>query len=309
MVDRNKKLAILSNTSSPSKIALDRLKKYGLRKEMFAGGLVSSGEECARYVRETYASCTSADICTKALWLTWNESEKQSPIDFLQCCETENVQIDIAESVDDADFVLLHGSEVLRRYRSLKSLPQDKDGILDLNFLYNQDFSVIDPILTKAVQKKLPMVCANPDLIVTLQGGVVGNMPGQIAQRYEQMGGKVIQFGKPNPRHFISCLRNLKVPAENESSVAHVGDSLEHDVAGANAAGIDSVFVLGGIHAQDLGLAPTTSDEAGIKILDDEVQGKCIPNSITKSDLTLRLQQLFAERGIQPTHVVPSLSL
>jgi len=32
------------------------------------------------------------------------------------------------------------------------------------------------------------------------------------------------------------------------------GDSLEHDVAGANKAGISSVFIAGGIHAGDLGL-------------------------------------------------------
>ena len=33
-----------------------------------------------------------------------------------------------------------------------------------------------------------------------------------------------------------------------------VGDSIEHDVAGANAAGIHSLFVAGGIHAAEVGL-------------------------------------------------------
>ena len=35
---------------------------------------------------------------------------------------------------------------------------------------------------------------------------------------------------------------------------AYTGDSLEHDVAGANNAGISSVFIAGGIHAAELGL-------------------------------------------------------
>lgn len=34
-----------------------------------------------------------------------------------------------------------------------------------------------------------------------------------------------------------------------------VGDSLHHDIKGANAAGIASAFITGGIHATELGLA------------------------------------------------------
>lgn len=33
-----------------------------------------------------------------------------------------------------------------------------------------------------------------------------------------------------------------------------VGDSLHHDIKGANAAGIQSIFITGGIHATELGL-------------------------------------------------------
>lgn len=33
-----------------------------------------------------------------------------------------------------------------------------------------------------------------------------------------------------------------------------VGDSFHHDIKGANAAGIKSVFITGGIHAAELGL-------------------------------------------------------
>lgn len=33
-----------------------------------------------------------------------------------------------------------------------------------------------------------------------------------------------------------------------------VGDSLHHDIKGANAAGIQSVFITGGIHTTELGL-------------------------------------------------------
>jgi HAD superfamily hydrolase (TIGR01450 family) len=302
MVRENKKLAILSNTSSPSHVALGKLSKYGLRQDMFVGGLVSSGEECSKFVRGEYCSGSAAQ--TKALWFTWKESEKQSPLEFLQCCENEGNKIGVAECVTEADFILLHGSEVWRRQRELTE-DSSTDPIQDLNFMYNQDFSVIDPILKAAAQLNLPMVCANPDLVVTLQGGVKANMPGQIARRYETMRGRVTQFGKPNPSHFISCVKNMGISTEHSKhipGVAHVGDSLEHDVVGANAAGIDSIFVIGGIHAADLGL------ELSFTILEDD-QKSTAANSVTKQDLTLRLQRLFGEHGIYPTHVVPSLSL
>lgn len=200
-----KKLAILSNTSSPSHVALKRLKKYGLREDMFVGGLLSSGEECARYVRDTYCCRTALkeqqgqndddddnNNSKKALWFTWEESEKQNPLEFIQHCESGDGnttlnggrRIDVANSVQEADFILLHGSEVWRRCRELptvanKDTQQTSNLIQSLNFMYEEDYSVIDSLLREASQRNLPMVCANPDLIVGLPGGVVANMPGE----------------------------------------------------------------------------------------------------------------------------------
>ena len=92
MQKKKKQMAILSNTSSPSHIAKCRLIKYGLHEDMFAGGLVSSGEECARYIRENYVRAASNDsggggTKKKALWFTWKESEKQNPMEYLLHCE------------------------------------------------------------------------------------------------------------------------------------------------------------------------------------------------------------------------------
>lgn len=43
------------------------------------------------------------------------------------------------------------------------------------------------------------------------------------------------------------------VGVDASDSIA-VGDSLHHDIKGANAAGIQSLFITGGIHATELGL-------------------------------------------------------
>ena len=61
--------------------------------------------------------------------------------------------------------------------------------------------------------------------------------------------------GKPYPLIYDACsatLRRAGVPAD--ARVAAVGDSLHHDVMGASRAGVDSVFVCGGVHCQTLGV-------------------------------------------------------
>lgn len=75
------------------------------------------------------------------------------------------------------------------------------------------------------------------------------------------------------------------------------------------AAGIDSVFVLGGIHAEELGLIPTGTSVGGIVITDDDDDDKQETGCIAKQDLDKKLQLFFKEKGIFPTHVIPSLSL
>ena len=317
MKKQQKKMAILSNTSSPSHVAKQRLVKYGLREELFEGGLITSGEESAKFIRQHY--CNKGK---KALWFTWKESEKQNPMQFLNHCEGQSSEagINVATSVEEADFILLHGSEVWRKCRDIDSTTasdanDNNDDIVDLNFLYDEEYSVIDELLQEAANKGLPMVCSNPDLIVGLPNGVVGHMPGKIASRYEEMKGKVHHFGKPNPRHFHSCLENLGMEfnvGNKIDGVAHVGDSLHHDVAGANAAGIDSIFVLGGIHAKELGLSATGSDDiSGIVIIDDGTVEECNVEGksyVTKDELVAKLSIMFEDAGFYPTHVVPSLS-
>ncbi len=59
-------------------------------------------------------------------------------------------------------------------------------------------------------------------------------------------------MGKPAPIIYDSARQQLGLAP---SEVIAIGDSLEHDVAGAAAAGIDSLFVGGGIHAGELGIS------------------------------------------------------
>lgn len=94
------------------------------------------------------------------------------------------------------------------------------------------------------------------------------------------MGGECISFGKPNAQHFKACLRELGLEADR---VCHVGDSLHHDIQGANDANISSVFITGGVHSDDF---------------------DCSIGEIPERNA---LEDFFDENGVKPTHVSPLL--
>ena len=86
--------------------------------------------------------------------------------------------------------------------------------------------------------------CLNPDRVV-IRGGVPEPCAGAIADVYENLGGKVFWYGKPNAaiyRHAMSLAGNPP-----EEVVLAVGDSLQTDVLGAARMGFDAIFVAGGI--------------------------------------------------------------
>lgn len=109
-----------------------------------------------------------------------------------------------------------------------------------------------EPVLQACSARALPMVCANPDHVVIREGKRVV-CAGALAARYEELGGVVSYRGKPDPAIYTLCLEMLN--NLDRRRVLAVGDALETDIAGAAAAGIDSVFVTGGIHAEELGVA------------------------------------------------------
>jgi ribonucleotide monophosphatase NagD (HAD superfamily) len=273
-----KKLIILSNTSSPSRNALLKLPTLGFQAEWFVDA-VTSGEEASRFVRATYGDRP----LVRVLFFTWdarianNPRLTAPPQAFLDACG-DNIQV--TDRIAEADVILLHGSEIW--YRGEEIPP-----ISIASYLNRRSWDDIDPLLEQFLPFKIPMVCANPDQIVVTPSGGTAYMPGGIAQRYQALGGPCRIFGKPDVEHFGACLRTLGGRTSGDAPrVAHVGDSLHHDIGGAKAAGIPSVFVTSGIHARQLG-----------------TQFGEMPN-------VEALFHLFQTEGsIYPTHVVPAFRL
>lgn len=113
--------------------------------------------------------------------------------------------------------------------------------------------------------RRQPLVCANPDIVVE-RGDRLVWCAGAIARLYEEMGGEVIYFGKPHSHIYAEAIRRAETgvgrPVGGER-VLCIGDALHTDITGACAAGFDSLFIAGGIHAKELAAHDGAQPEDG----------------------------------------------
>ncbi len=123
------------------------------------------------------------------------------------------------------------------------------DFIFNTGSAHEDGSSPIDEApLRRAVARGLPMVCANPDKVVVV-AGKKQECAGAIAARYEALGGFVRYHGKPHAEIYEPVMAMLEVPRER---CLAIGDSMATDIQGAANAGIDSLFVVDGIHREEL---------------------------------------------------------
>ena len=103
---------------------------------------------------------------------------------------------------------------------------------------YEDDLDYYKLFLKKYIDKK--MVCTNPDLVVH-RGDHEEYCAGAVAEVFENMGGKVIYYGKPYPEIYNNCVKKNK-------KVLAIGDNLNTDIKGANLMNFDSLLILNGVH-------------------------------------------------------------
>jgi HAD superfamily hydrolase (TIGR01459 family) len=139
----------------------------------------------------------------------------------------EGIGLEFVETIAEADFIAVVGHNSPRR------------NVIDY-----------EPELQAGIARRLPLVCANPDLARFTPTGLI-EAAGMLAQRYEALGGRVFYHGKPHAPIYRSCLAALGCAPD---AVLAVGDSLEHDVLGASRVGVASALIPGGVHAPDLGV-------------------------------------------------------
>jgi HAD superfamily hydrolase (TIGR01459 family) len=238
-----KRVVLLSNSGKRTSVNRARLREIGFTEELF-DDVVTSGEATWR------ALADRSDPFFRELGrrcILWSRYGDRSLV--------EELDIELVPDADEADFLLLGGIEDTARL-------EDFQGALE-----------------RAAARDLPMVCANPDIVAVQANGIFGVAPGAVARHYEGLGGRVFYVGKPHRPIYQLVLEALGNPAE--SSIVAIGDSIEHDIAGAAGMVLDTALVMSGIHGSGF-----------------DLEGQLEANHAA-------LAQLEAEFGVRPRWLLP----
>jgi HAD superfamily hydrolase (TIGR01459 family) len=215
LIAAGKRVVLLSNAPRRSDDVVRRIARIGVPAGLYHG-VMSSGEEAWQYLHDR-ADPFYAALGRRVLHIG---SERDLEI-------RDGLDLEFVETPGEADFILNTGPA------------EWEDTIADYA-----------PVLAAARQRDLPMVCANPDLVV-IHDGRPALCAGALAEAYERVGGTVRWHGKPYPSVYDSCLALLGIA--ERSRILAIGDSLRTDIAGAAGAGIASLLIAGGVHAAEFG--------------------------------------------------------
>ena len=211
-----KRTVILSNAPRRAAMVSQRVAEIGIPRDLY-GALHSSGEEAWRHLSRR------DDPFFRALGRRCYFIGPRRDDPLMAGLDLERV-----DDLERAEFLLAVG-------------PED----------WEENLAPFEAMLKAARARDLPMVCANADLVV-MHKGRRSICAGAMAEFYERIGGKVRWHGKPYLSVYQTCFELLDL--EDHKRILAVGDSLRTDIAGAKTAGIDSVLVASGIHAQEFGI-------------------------------------------------------
>jgi HAD superfamily hydrolase (TIGR01459 family) len=213
LIGAGKRLVLLSNAPRRAEDVKRRIAVIGVPEHLYHG-IMSSGEEAWQHLYRRDEPFYAA-LGRKCLHIGSDRDLEMR----------EGLGLSFADAPEDADFILNTG-------------PAQWDDTIE----------TYAPALRAACGRGLPMVCANPDLVV-IHGGKPALCAGALAEHYEAIGGRVRWHGKPHPSVYDSCLGLLGI--SDRTRLLAIGDSLRTDIAGAANAGIDSLLIAGGVHAEE----------------------------------------------------------
>lgn len=142
----------------------------------------------------------------------------------------EGFDLDLTGSYDDADFIGVSGL-----YDDETESPAE----------YADRLAV-------AAERKLPLICANPDRVVQ-RGDRLIYCGGALADLYETLGGEVLMAGKPYAPIYDLALTEAQAllgQPVDRSRVLCIGDGVITDVKGAHDQNLACLFIAKGIHGE-----------------------------------------------------------
>lgn len=107
-------------------------------------------------------------------------------------------------------------------------------------------------LLAQARARDLELLSANPDIVVRVGDQLIW-CAGAIARDYAALGGRVVMAGKPHPPIYELAYRELAAFAiAGKARILCIGDGVGTDLKGANAQGLDCLFIASGMHGEAL---------------------------------------------------------
>ncbi|WP_458093830.1 TIGR01459 family HAD-type hydrolase [Roseomonas sp. WA12] len=221
MKDAGARIVFLSNAPRRSHVVEAQLTGFGIDRALYIQAM-TSGEIAWRLLRDRTHPFVR-NLGPRALHIGTVRDHSV----------VEDLGITLTEQAERADWLLNTGPDPERGAQSLDPY---------------------EPALQAALTRGLPMLCVNPDRRV-VSGGRLLLCAGALAERYAALGGSVLEIGKPDPAAYDPVMALLDLPRKH---CVAIGDSPHTDLAGAQAAGLDAVWALGGLAAEE-GLAEADS--------------------------------------------------
>ena len=216
-----KRVALLSNVPRRLGPAVELLEGFGIEAGMY-DVLMTSGESVYRALRDR-----PTDWFKKLKGACWHLGNPRDRRLF------EGLELDLREGPEGTGFCVATGAKM------------NEERVED----YQKE-------LDRALAMGLPMVCANPDIVVPV-GDMLAICAGAFAEYYQGKGGDVSWHGKPYAAIYGELFAEIEAaggaPVDPARTLA-IGDGLHTDIAGAAAAGISTALLVGGVHKPDLKL-------------------------------------------------------
>ena len=266
----HKALILLSNSSKRKESSFKGLEKVGIDPRIFCD-IITSGELGYNLIKGLGFTelVNGSHPCRLSKAFVIGNSDDD--IEYMNSADC-----DLAPP-EEADFAIARGTfSIVEHVNRVKNYNTAEELM-----------AVIDPWLERCKAAGLPLLVTNPDFY---RPGSGAPMPGQIGERYERLGGCVYYVGKPYAPVYEACFKALEIALGSKGNldttrIAGVGDSLDHDILGADRAGIASIWTANGVHCTEMGV-----QDEGSPIL---------PNDTILSDM-------FEKYGIRPSHTLAS---
>ncbi|MCT2540847.1 TIGR01459 family HAD-type hydrolase [Sedimentimonas flavescens] len=214
------KVVLLTNAPRPSKYVIATLDRMGVPKDAY-DLVVSSGDAAQDAM---FAGAVGSKV--------WQLGPEKDDGFFTEVPPEWQGQ----SSIERVPFEEAEGIVCTGPFDELNEVPED----------YRPKFLL-------AKMRGLPMLCANPDIVVDL-GEQRIYCAGALAALYEEMGGTALYFGKPHPPIYDLARRKLAaVGLPEDAGILAIGDGINTDVMGAAGEGIDALFVTGGLAVDQFG--------------------------------------------------------